>query len=148
MKKINVLAEIQSENSILEMLFQIFVTFRYELFSLWVHFDTIEKQKLNITVNCRRIMSPRGVVEVSTRGGVLEDVLGLEQSLRIHFEVLGLDLEASSPWKLAWPRLEDSTVFWIVKSLWSAWKIFWKTFFCGDRLKNFCETLFFGEHLR
>ena len=22
-------------------------------------------------------------------------------------------------------------------------KIFWKTFFCGDRLKNFCEDLFF-----
>ena len=28
--------------------------------------------------------------------------------------------------------------------------MFWKTFFCGDRLKNFCEELFFffGEHLR
>ena len=28
--------------------------------------------------------------------------------------------------------------------------MFWKTFFCGDRLKNFCEDLFFffGEHLR
>ena len=91
---------------------------------------------------------------------------------RTHFEVLGLGLEgqalglgleASSPRKLACPRLEDSTNFWIVKILWSAWKIFWKTFFCGDRLKNFCEDLFFwrspkkflsrpffffGEHLR
>ena len=67
---------------------------------------------------------------------------------RTHFEVLGLGLEASSPRKLACPRLEDSTIFWIVKILWSAWKIFWKTFFCGDRLKNFCEDLsnfFFSE---
>ena len=68
------------------------------------------------------------------------------ESSRTHFEVLGLEgqvpglgLEASSPRKLACLRLEDSTVFWIVKILWNAWKIFWKTFFCGDRLKNFCE---------
>ena len=74
------------------------------------------------------------------------------ESSRTHFEVLGLGLEgqvlglgleASSPRKLACPRLEDSTIFWIVKILWSAWKFFWKTFFCGDRLKNFCEDLFF-----
>ena len=87
------------------------------------------------------------------------------ESSRTHFEVLGLEgqvlglgLEASSPWKLACPRLEDSTIFWIVKILWSA------CVFCGDRLKNFCEDLFFfwdrlknfcddlffffGEHLR
>ena len=81
------------------------------------------------------------------------EVLGLEG------QVLGLGLEASSPGKLACPRLEDSSIFWIVKILWSAWKIFWKTFFCGDRLKNFCEFedrlknfcedfFFFGEHLR
>ena len=87
-------------------------------------------------------------------------------SSRTHFKVFGLGLEASSPRKLACPRLEDSTIFWIVKILWSGWKIFWKTFFCGDRLKNFCEDLFFfwrspkkilwrpffsfffGEHLR
>ena len=74
------------------------------------------------------------------------------ESLRTHFEVLGLEgqvlglgLEASSPRKLACPRLEDSTIFWIVKILWNAWKIFWKTFFCGDRLKNFCEDLFFSR---
>ena len=76
--------------------------------------------------------------------------LASRTSLRTHFEVLGLGLEgqvlglaleASSPQKLACPRLEDSTIFWIVKILWSAWKIFWKTFFCGDRLKNFCEDL-------
>ena len=97
------------------------------------------------------------------------------ESSRTHFEVLGLGLEgqvlglgleASSPRKLACPQLEDSSIFWIVKILWSAWKSFWKTFFCGDRLKNFCEDLFFffwrspkkfswrpfffffGEHLR
>ena len=71
---------------------------------------------------------------------------------RTDFEVLGLGLEgqvlgleASSPRKLACPRLEDSTIFWIVKILWGAWKIFWKTFFCGDRLKNFCEDLFFWK---
>ena len=60
---------------------------------------------------------------------------------RTHFEVLGL--EPSSPWKLACPWLKDSSIFWIVKILWSAWKIFLKTFFCGDRLKNFCEAFFF-----
>ena len=71
------------------------------------------------------------------------------ESSRTHFEVLGLGLEASSPRKLACPRLEDSSIFWIGKILWRAWKIFWKTFFCGDRLKNFCDDLFFfGEHLR
>ena len=71
------------------------------------------------------------------------EVLGLEG------QVLGLGLENSSPRKLACPRLEDSTIFWIVKTLWSVWKFIWKTFFCGDRLKNFCEDLFFfGEHLR
>ena len=78
------------------------------------------------------------------------------ESSRTHFEVLGLEgqvlglgLEASSPRKLACPRAEDSTIFWI-QILWSAWKIFWKTFSCGDRLKNFCEDLFlfvFGEYL-
>ena len=69
---------------------------------------------------------------------------------RTHFEVLGLGLEGqvlglevSSPRKLACPRLEDSTIFWIVEILWSGWKIFWKMIFCGDRLKNFCEDLFF-----
>ena len=65
------------------------------------------------------------------------------ESSRTHFEVLGLGLksqvlglglEASSPQKLACPRLEDSTIFWIVKILWSAWKIFWKTFLCPSSL--------------
>ena len=65
------------------------------------------------------------------------------ESSRTDFEVLGLGLEASSPRKLACPRLEDSTIFWKVKILWSGWKIFWKGFFRGDRLRNFCEDLFF-----
>ena len=80
--------------------------------------------------------------------------LASRTSSRTHFEVLGLEgqvlgsglgLEAPSPRKLACPRLEDSTSFWIVKILWSACKIFWKTFFCRDRLQNFCEDLFFFE---
>ena len=67
------------------------------------------------------------------------EVLGLG----LEGQVLGLGLEASSPRKLACPRLEDISIFWIVKISWSVWKIFWKTFFCGDCLKNFCEDLFF-----
>ena len=69
------------------------------------------------------------------------EVLGL--GLGLEGQVLGLGLEASSPRKLACPRLEDSTIFWNVKILWSGWKIVWKTYFSGDRLKNFCEDLFF-----
>ena len=84
--------------------------------------------------------------------------LASRTSSRTDFEVLGLGLEASSPRKLACPRLEDSSIFWIVKILWSAWKIFWKGFFVeiawkifvktfffffGDRLKNYCEDHFF-----
>ena len=76
------------------------------------------------------------------------------ESSRTDFEVLGLEgqilslgLEASRPPKLACPRLEDSTIFWIVQVLWSGWKIFWKTFFCGDRLKNFGKTFFFWRAL-
>ena len=75
-------------------------------------------------------------------------------SSRAHFEVLGLDLEgqvlgleASSPRKLACLRLEDSTIFRIVKILWSAWKIFWKTFFVKSTWKIFVKTFFFRRAL-
>ena len=51
----------------------------------------------------------REIGRASIRGGVLEDVLGLEDVLEAHFEVLGL--EASSPQKLPCPRLEDSAIF-------------------------------------
>ena len=66
------------------------------------------------------------------RGVSSRTSLASRTSSRTHFEVLGLGLEASSPWKLACPRLEDNTFF----------------FFFWDRLKNFCEDLFFGELLR
>ena len=75
------------------------------------------------------------------------EVLGLG----LQGQVLGLGLEASSPRKLACPRLEDSSIFWIVKILWSGWKILVKTFFFffffWDRLKNFCEDFFFWRAL-
>ena len=67
---------------------------------------------------------------------------------RTHFEVLGLGLKASNPRKWPCPWLENSTIFWVVKSLWSAKKFFWKTVFSGDRQKKNFEDLFFGEHLR
>ena len=74
------------------------------------------------------------------------EVLGLG----LEGQVLGLGLEASSPRKLACPRLEDSTIFWKVKILWSGWKIFWKAFFVEIAWKIFVKTFFFffGEHLR
>ena len=62
--------------------------------------------------------------------------LASRTSSRTHFEVLGLGLEgqvlgleASSPRKLSCPRLEDSTIFWNVKILWSAWRALalWRT---------------------
>ena len=65
------------------------------------------------------------------------------ESSRTHFEVLGLGLEASSPRKLACPRLEDSSIFWIVKILWSAWKIFWENVFLWRSLEKFLWRPFF-----
>ena len=47
------------------------------------------------------------------------EVLGLGLGLEGQVLGLGLGLEASSPRKLACPRLEDSTIFWKVKILWS-----------------------------
>ena len=72
------------------------------------------------------------------------EVLGLG----LEGQVLGLGLEASSPRKLPCPRLEDSIIFWIVKILWSAWKIFVKTFFFEIAWKFLWRPFFFGEHLR
>ena len=75
--------------------------------------------------------------------------LASRTSSRTHFEVLGL--EASSPRKLACPRLEDSSIFWIVKILWSAWKFFGKLFLWRSLEKFLWRPFFFfffGEHLR
>ena len=51
-----------------------------------------------------------------------------------------------------WPVLGSRTArfFGTLKFCGALEKFFWKTFFSGDRLKNFCEELFFffGEHLR
>ena len=54
------------------------------------------------------------------------------ESSRTHFEVLGLGLKASSPRKLACPRLEDSTMF-------EPLKFRWKT---PETLRKICEDLF------
>ena len=76
---------------------------------------------------------------------------------RTDFEVLGLGLEASSPRKLARTALFFGKLKFCgaVEKFFGkrffveiAWKIFVKTFFFfffffGDRLKNFCEDLFF-----
>ena len=93
--------------------------------------------------------APRGLPQIAEVESSRTS-LASRTSSRTDFEVLGLGLEgqvlgleASSPRKLACPRLKDNTNFWNVKILWSARKIFWKTFFSGDRLKNFCEDLFF-----
>ena len=52
-----------------------------------------------------------------------------------------------------WPVLGSRTAvfFELLKLCGALEKFFGKRFFCGDRLKNFCEDLFFcffGEHLR
>ena len=73
------------------------------------------------------------------RGGVLEDILGLEDSFWSPWPWP----QRSSPWSWSLKSLKSSSIFWIVKILWSTWKNFWKTFFSGHRLKNFCEDLFF-----
>ena len=61
------------------------------------------------------------------------------ESLRTHFEVLGL--EASSPQKLRCPRLENNSIFGILKILYIVFCR--KTCFFGDFL-----ILFFWEHLK
>ena len=113
------------------MIFQESTTKDVKLFGWFMEFHQLLKQVLMI------------------RGGVLENVLSLRTSSRTHFEVLGLEgqvlglgLEALSPQKLPCPRLKNSTISWIVKSSRSARKIFWKTFFSGDCLKNLSDDLF------
>ena len=67
------------------------------------------------------------------------------ESLRTHFEVLGLGLKASSPQKLPCSRLEDSTVFLNGKNFEDRQKNFFEDLFFpsfGDRLKKKFEDLF------
>ena len=69
--------------------------------------------------------------------------LASRTSSRTHFEVLGLGLEASSPQKLACPRLEDSTIFELLK-FWEALENFYgKHFFVKIAWKIFVKTFFF-----
>ena len=60
------------------------------------------------------------LTRIITRGGVLEDALGLEKASRTHFQVLGpgleaqllaFDLKAYKSSKMSCPRLEDSIIF-------------------------------------
>ena len=65
------------------------------------------------------------------------------ESSRTHFEVLGLGLEASRPWKLACPRLEDSLLFELLKFCGALEKFFGKRFFEEIAWKIFVKTFFF-----
>ena len=71
------------------------------------------------------------------------EVLGL--GLGYEGQVLGLGLEASSPRKLAVLGSRTALFFKLLKFCGALEKIFGKRFFCGDRLKNFCEDYFFLE---
>ena len=84
------------------------------------------------------VESSRTSLALRTSSRTYFEVLGLG----LEGQVLGLGLEASSPRKLACPRLEDSTFFELVKFCGALDKFFGKRFF-WDRLKNFCEDLFF-----
>ena len=69
------------------------------------------------------------------------------KSLALASKVKSLTL-ASKPQVLEnWPVLGSRTAlfFELLKFCGALEKIFWKKFFCGDRLKNFCEDLFFLE---
>ena len=75
------------------------------------------------------------------------------KSLALASKVKSLAL-ASRPQVLeSWPVLGSRTAvfFELLKFCGALEKFFGKRFFCGDRLKKFCEDLsffFFGEHLR
>ena len=75
---------------------------------------------------------------------------------RTHFEVLGLGLESqvlgleASKVLENWPvlGLRTALFFDLLKFRGALEKFLENVFFCGDRLKHFCEDLFFfGEHL-
>ena len=59
------------------------------------------------------------------------------ESLRTHFEVLGLGLEASNPRKLPCARLEDSAIFEQLKFRWKMPKT----------SRKICEHLSYFPHL-
>ena len=67
------------------------------------------------------------------------EVLGLG----LEGQVLGLGLEASSPRKLACSRLEDSTIFILLKFGGALEKFFERRVFLEIAWNTFCEDLFF-----
>ena len=63
---------------------------------------------------------------------------------RTHFEVLGLGLEGQ--FLENWPVLGSRTaLFFELLKFCGALEKFLENVFCGDRVKNFCEDLFFLE---
>ena len=71
------------------------------------------------------------------------------KSLALTSKVKSLAL-ASRPQVLKnWPVLGSRTAlfFELLKFCGALEKVFGKRFFCGDRLKNFCEDLFFWRSL-
>ena len=101
---------------------------------------------LNVKLSRRIIDIKDKIIIVNFRGGVLDDVLGLEDVLEDTFWSPWPWPRRSSPWP--WPRgLKSSQIglssargqhyFLNCKILWSAWKIFWKTFFCGGQPEKF-----------
>ena len=104
----------------------------------------LKRESLNQELKNANVYFGRRVEKISVTQ--TSDVESSRTSLAstTHFEVLGLGFEASSPQKLPCPRLEDRLLFELLKVCGAPEKFFWgKTFFTGDRLKNFCEDLFF-----
>ena len=78
---------------------------------------------------------------VLTRGGVLEDTFWSPWPRRSSPRPWPRGLKSS---KIGLSSARGSSIFWIVKILWSAWKIFWKTF-VEIAWKIFVNTFFFLE---